>query len=78
MGKKIIHYRNERKRISHAHYVLLLLLIDGFGIHNSDEFQEILEEENIHLILFALRHSYQTQFPNLFITALQKRDHKNN
>lgn len=62
------------KRIRYAYNGPILLLMDGFGIHDCDEFREILEEENIHPILFAPHSSDQTQFLDLLIFSLQKRE----
>lgn len=50
----------------------ILLLMDGFGVHDCDKFRELLSEENIHALLFAPHSSDQTQFLDLLIFGVQK------
>lgn len=52
----------------------ILLIMDGFGIHDCEEFRELLLENNIHPILFAPHSSDQTQFLDLLIFGLQKNE----
>lgn len=54
LAKESFTPKMREKRISHAYYKPILLLIDGFGIHDSDEFHINLKDEKIHLILFVL------------------------
>lgn len=62
------------RRMRYSYDGPILLLMDGFGIHDCDEFREILEAEEIYPLLFAPHSSDQTQFLDLLIFSLQKRD----
>ena len=52
----------------------ILLIMDGFGVHDCDQFRSLLDEENIHPLLFAPHSSDQTQFLDLLIFGLQKQE----
>ena len=62
----------KEKRARYSYDGPILLIMDGYGVHDCDQFREILSEENIHPILFAPHSSDQTQFLDLLIFALQK------
>lgn len=64
--------RERRTRYSYDGPILLLM--DGFRVHDCEEFREILENEGIHPIMFAPHSSDQTQFLDLLIFSLQKRE----
>ena len=60
------------KRAWHHYDGVILLLMDGFGVHDCDQFRELLSAENIHPLLFPPHSSDQTQFLDLLIFGLQK------
>lgn len=60
------------KRAWHGYDGSILLIMDGFGVHDCDQFHELMEEENIHPLLLAPHSSDQTQFLDLLIFGLQK------
>ena len=62
--------KQKRHRLSYDGPILLIM--DGFGVHDCDEFRTLLEDENIHPLLFAPHSSDQTQFLDLLIFGLQK------
>lgn len=73
-GEKSFIVEMREKRAKYNYDGPILLIMDGFGIHDCDEFRELLDENNIHPILFAPHSSDQTQFLDLLIFGLQKNE----
>ena len=51
----------------------VLLILDGFGVHLCEDFDELCHENNIFLQLFPAHSSNQLQFLDLGIFGIQKR-----
>lgn len=66
--------KQKRHRLSYDGPILLIM--DGFGVHDCDEFRTLLEDENIHPLLFAPHSSDQTQFLDLFSVYKKEKSSK--